>query len=173
MSKKEEYFHRYGEVPYNETMGYSIESTDDDGEFIILYDEDLLEEETKEQIVQNKIDILTEHFPDPGWELPTVMKHELECLDALRAHFEPRKDEPIPYYDISLVMYDCCYTSRGNPLHKIIISQMLRRMWRAGLIRRFTRGRSRRGKNKATMDAGRGNWWGVHYILWPRGEISE
>lgn len=105
---------------------------------------------------------LVEQFVDPGYELEMVHPKEMRALQYLRERFFERKDEPIRYYDLKAAMYD--YGNKvGEKWSAFHILHLFRNLWRLGEIRRFIR-----GKAKAVRKIGRGEWWGVHYTLWPK-----
>ena len=104
---------------------------------------------------------------DPGYELEMVHPFELELLKKLRERFLTRKKEPIPFYDLTAAIYQI-----GNDMDKKItkfhIIHHLRNLWRAGLIVRLVRGRTSK-----TKKIGRGEWHGIHYILYSKEELKE
>lgn len=108
-----------------------------------------------------KDNMLTEIEVDPGYELESLQPSDLIYLDKLRERFALRKDEQIPYYDIKAACYKI-----GNKLKKPIsdfqILHLTRRLWRAGYTRRFVRGKAK------TRKVGRGEYYGVHYVLYPK-----
>lgn len=109
---------------------------------------------------------LIEVFVDPGYELETLPPSDVELYNKLLERFYNRLYEPIPYVDLKSALYTI-----GNKMDKRIsdyqILHLLRRLWRAGYIRRFIRGRSKR-----VSKPGRGEWYGVHYLLkWNENEI--
>lgn len=104
---------------------------------------------------------------DPGYELESIEPKHLIFLDELRTRFEHRKEEPIPFYDLKSSMY-AIGNKLGTPISDFQITHALRAMWRAGYIRRLVRGKTTR-----TKKVGRGEYYGVHYILYPKGTTNE
>lgn len=104
---------------------------------------------------------------DPGYELEMVHPNELKLLKQLRERFLTRKKEPIPFYDLSAALYQIG-NEKGKKISKFQIIHHLRNLWRAGLIIRLVRGRSRQ-----TRKVGRGEWYGIHYILYSKEELKE
>ena len=49
-----------------------------------------------------------------------------------------------------------------RPMGKFQITTTLRNLWRVGHIRRYVRGKTNRSRK-----VGRGEWYGVHYSLYP------
>lgn len=105
---------------------------------------------------------------DPGYELEQLSKKDKYFLEMLRRRFINRSQEPIPFYEIKMAIYKI---ADDHPDYRVSLFQtihMLRYMWRAGEIRRFVRGKSRRTQKRS----GRGEWYGVHYILFPE-EVTQ
>ncbi len=132
------------------------------------------------------IDELTEEFVLPDYELPSVHPKEIECLEYLKQRMPTRINEPIPFEDLRSHMYrcECAFGKSANnitgynygrrrvkgdvtTMGRFHIVNTLRRLWRAGLIRRFYKKKIKWGK-----DPKRPEWkpWGVHYMLTPNVE---
>lgn len=105
---------------------------------------------------------LTEMYVDPGYELEEITPIQKVYLNRLRERFESRKYEQIPYSDLKVAL-----SSIGKDMDKKLsrfhIIQTLRIFWRAGYFRRFIR-----GKTKLTRKVGRGEYYGVHYMIYPQ-----
>lgn len=134
------------------TVIYPEDDEDDDG-MITIERTELTEEELVRFIEQT---------PDDEYKLKRVHPNDLECLELVRGHFKTTKD-PISFQELKGVMYDCVNT-RGRNLGQFAIIHCLRRLWRAGYIRRFVKKRNLRGVSSQSY-RGRGNWEGVHYIV--------
>lgn len=110
---------------------------------------------------------LTEVYVDPGYELEEITPLQRKYLDKLRERFQSRKYEPIPFYDMRSAL-----SSIGKEMNKKLsrfhIIQTLRVFWRAGYFRRFIR-----GKTSRTNKVGRGEWYGVHYMIYPKEEYES
>lgn len=107
---------------------------------------------------------LSEVEVDPGWEKETLSPKEEFYLKEIRDRFGVRGREPIPFSDLQSAFYDI--GKRNNKrVSKFQITHMLRHMWRHGEIRRYIR-----GKTKWTVKKGRGEWYGIHYSLYPKKE---
>lgn len=110
---------------------------------------------------------LTEVYVDPGYELEEITPLQRKYLDKLRERFQSRKYEPIPFYDMRSAL-----SSIGKEMDKKLsrfhIIQTLRVFWRAGYFRRFIR-----GKTSRTNKVGRGEWYGVHYMIYPKEEYES
>lgn len=104
---------------------------------------------------------LVEITVDPGYELEMVDPRDKLILDKLRERFFDRRDEPIRYYDLKAATYKI-----GNDMLVAIsdfqILHTLRNLWRAGYITRYIVGR------RVIKKTGRGEWYGVHYKLYPK-----
>lgn len=110
---------------------------------------------------------LAEIYVDPGYELEMVSPIELKYLELLRSRFGERGFSPIPFYDLKSAMYAIGNTLK-KPISEFQIIHYLRNLWRAGYTRRFIRGRT-----KFTKKLGRGEWYGIHYILYVNRESDE
>lgn len=131
-------------------------------------DDELLSEETiklhhKQPVYRPLIEISV----DPGYELESVEPKYLIYLEALRERFILRRDEPLPFFDLKSAMY-AIGNNLGKPISDFQITHGLRALWRAGYIRRLVRGKSTRSKK-----IGRGEYYGVHYILYPKDSLNE
>ena len=97
---------------------------------------------------------------DPGYELESVSPRDLYYLDKLRSRFASRRDETLSFYELKAACYKI-----GNelkvPVSDFQIIHILRNLWRVGYTRRFIRGKAQSKK------IGRGEYFGVHYILYP------
>ena len=104
---------------------------------------------------------LTEILVDPGYELESVAPKDLWLLENLRERFSSRKNEAIKFYDLKAASYKI-----GNDnlmaISDFQIIHMMRNLWRAGYIRRYVLGQ------RKIKRAGRGEWYGVHYKLYPK-----
>lgn len=140
---------------------------------IISYDDDpieiVYEDAAKKELYQSPafyykgkiVTPLIEIPVDPGYELERVHPKELRLLEWLRSRFNERR-EPIAYYDLKAACYS--YGDEvGEKWGAFNILHALRHLWRYGEIRRFIR-----GKAKAVRKIGRGESYGVHYMLWPK-----
>lgn len=130
-----------------------------------LYDD---EEEPTENIYElikysgQAVQELTEVYVDPGYEIEEITPLQRVYLDALRERFDSRKNEVIPYYDMRSALSDIG-KKLDKKLSRFHIIKTLRIFWRAGYFRRFIR-----GKTKMSKKVGRGEWYGVHYMIYPK-----
>ena len=99
---------------------------------------------------------------DEEYKLEMVHPKHKQILDELRLRFAERINSPIPLYDLKAAMY-----AIGNKidykLGKFRIQNILRYLWRAGYIRRYVI-----GKVRWEVKEGRGEWYGIHYSLYPK-----
>ena len=114
----------------------------------------------KDFYTDRKTKPLVEISVDPGYELESVRPFDLLVLSKLQERFFSRRDEPIPFYDLKAATYKI-----GNDMLVAIsdfqILHMLRNLWRAGYITRYIAGK------RTIKKTGRGEWYGVHYKLYP------
>lgn len=123
------------------------------------------EPEDLENIIKysgSTIQPLTEVYVDPGYELEEITPLQRLYLNRLRERFDSRKYEPIPYGDLKSALSHIG-KDVGRKLSRFHIIQTFRIFWRAGYFRRFIR-----GKTKLTRKVGRGEYYGVHYMIYPQ-----
>ena len=137
-------------------------------------DYDLTAAENEDDINENKVigdyvtydkrigTPLTKIEVDPGWELERITPLEETLLLKLRERFGKRGHSPIPMHDLLAASYQIGddIGKRFTKFH--ISSKYLRHLWRYGEITRYVRGRT-----KWSVKKGRGEWYGVHYKLYP------
>jgi hypothetical protein len=101
---------------------------------------------------------------DKEYVLEMVHPKHKEILMKLRERYGQRGHTPIPYYDLSASLYEI-----GNKINysmgKFRIAHILRYLWRAGYIRRYVRSRV-----EWKVKKGRGEWYGIHYSLYPKSD---
>lgn len=104
----------------------------------------------------NRIDLLQETFPDPDYVLEYAKDKDIAFLKKLTSLLPD--DVPVSFQEISEKAYK--FT---DVKHWVVLSPILRRLWRAGKVRRYVCGKWG-GKGKLKKVNG-GRWWGVHYLL--------
>lgn len=102
---------------------------------------------------------LREVLVDPGYELESVSPADMLMYEKICERFYNRQYEPISFGDLKAAMY-VIGNKMGKKISDFQILHILRRLWRAGILRRYIL-----GKMKRMYRPGRGEWYGVHYLL--------
>lgn len=103
-----------------------------------------------------------EQFVDKGFELNKVYDMDLDALYFLRSYFSERFNKDRETLFSFQELDQAIKLARKNKIFPKVglTSATMRRLWRAGYIRRFIKGKWDRPPAK-----GRGHWYGVSYTL--------